>query len=74
VPAVAEIAREHGIAFLVDATVTTPYLGRALDMGAHLVMHSATKFLSGHGTVIGGVLVDGGRFDWETSGRYPTLT
>jgi O-acetylhomoserine (thiol)-lyase len=74
VPAIGAIAREHGIAFLVDATVTTPYLGRALDMGAHLVMHSATKFLSGHGTVIGGVLVDGGRFDWDASGRYPTLT
>ncbi len=73
-PSVGGIAREHGIAFLVDATVTTPYLGRSLDMGAHLVMHSATKFLSGHGTVIGGVLVDGGRFDWDASGRYPTLT
>jgi len=73
VPTIGAIAREHGIAFLVDATVTTPYLGRALDMGAHLVMHSATKFLSGHGTVIGGVLVDGGRFDWDASGRYPTL-
>ncbi|MBK8322781.1 MAG: O-acetylhomoserine aminocarboxypropyltransferase [Betaproteobacteria bacterium] len=74
VPAVAALAGEHGIALLVDATVTTPYLGRALDMGAHLVMHSATKFLSGHGTVIGGVLVDGGRFDWDASGKYPTLT
>ncbi len=74
VPAVGQLAGERGIAFLVDATVTTPYLGRALEMGAHLVMHSATKFLSGHGTVIGGVLVDGGRFDWDASGRYPTLS
>jgi O-acetylhomoserine (thiol)-lyase len=74
IPAIAQLANEHGIAFLVDATVTTPCLGRPLDRGAHLVMHSATKFLSGHGVVIGGVLVDGGRFDWDASGRYPTLT
>jgi O-acetylhomoserine (thiol)-lyase len=62
------------VPLLVDATVTTPVLGRALDQGADLVMHSATKFLSGHGVVIGGVLVDGGRFDWAASGRFPTLT
>jgi len=74
IPAIAAIAAEHGIAFLVDATVTTPCLGRPLDLGAHLVLHSATKFLSGHGVVIGGVLVDGGRFDWDASARYPTLT
>ena len=74
IPALGELAARERIAFLVDATVTTPYLGRALDMGAHLVMHSATKFLSGHGVVIGGVLVDGGRFDWDGAGRYPTLT
>jgi O-acetylhomoserine (thiol)-lyase len=74
IPAVAAIAHEHGLPLLVDATVTTPLLGRALDQGADLVMHSATKFLSGHGVVIGGVLVDGGRFDWVASGRFPTLT
>ncbi len=73
-PAVGALADEHRIAFLADATVTTPALGRPLEQGAHLVMHSATKFLSGHGTVIGGILVDGGRFDWDASGRYPTLT
>jgi O-acetylhomoserine (thiol)-lyase len=74
VPTLAALADEHGIALLVDATVTTPALGRPFEMGAHLVVHSATKFLSGHGVVIGGVLVDGGRFDWAASGKYPTLT
>jgi O-acetylhomoserine (thiol)-lyase len=74
IPALAAIARENAIPLLVDATVTTPMLGRPLEMGAHLVMHSATKFLSGHGVVIGGVLVDGGRFDWHASGKFPTLT
>src|SRR3954464_6563059 len=74
VPAVASIAHEHGLPLLVDATVTTPMLARPLEQGADLVMHSATKFLSGHGVVIGGVLVDGGRFDWVASGRFPTLT
>ena len=74
IPGVGEIASEHMLAFLVDATVTTPMLGRPLDQGAHLVMHSATKFLSGHGVVIGGVLVDGGRLDWAGAGKYPSLT
>ena len=74
VPSLAQIASESAIPLLVDATVTTPVLGRPLEMGAHLVMHSATKFLSGHGVVIGGVLVDGGRFDWQASGKFPTLT
>jgi len=74
IPAVAAIAQEHRIPLLVDATVTTPALGRPLDQGAHLVIHSATKFLSGHGVVIGGVLVDGGRMDWVPSGKFPTLT
>src|SRR3954471_8826811 len=74
IPAVASIAHEHGLPLLVDATVTTPMLGRPLEQGADLVMHSATKFLSGHGVVIGGVLVDGGRFDWLSSSRFPTLT
>jgi O-acetylhomoserine (thiol)-lyase len=74
IPSISAIAHEQGIPFLVDATVTTPALGRPFEMGADLVMHSATKFLSGHGVVIGGVLVDGGRFDWIASGKFPTLT
>jgi O-acetylhomoserine (thiol)-lyase len=74
IPAISEIARENGIPLLVDATVSTPSLGRPLHQGADLVMHSATKFLSGHGIVIGGVVVDGGRFDWVKSGKFPTLT
>jgi O-acetylhomoserine (thiol)-lyase len=74
VPAIAALAGEHHVPLLVDATVTTPMLSRPLDQGAHLVMHSATKFLSGHGVVIGGVLVDGGRMDWNASGKFPTLT
>src|SRR5205814_9759122 len=74
IPALAELAHEQKIPLLVDATVTTPSLGRPFEMGAHLVLHSATKFLSGHGIVIGGVLVDGGRFDWLESGKFPTLT
>jgi O-acetylhomoserine (thiol)-lyase len=74
IPAIAEVASEHRLPLLVDATVTTPTLGRPLDQGAHLIVHSATKFLSGHGVVIGGVLVDGGRFDWIASGKFPTLT
>lgn len=74
IPALAALAEERGLPLLVDATVTTPYLGRPLEQGAHLVMHSATKFLSGHGVVIGGVLVDGGRFDWTRGGKFPTLS
>jgi O-acetylhomoserine (thiol)-lyase len=74
IPAVAALAQEHRIPLLVDATVTTPALARPFEQGAHLVMHSATKFLSGHGVVIGGVLVDGGRMDWVESRKFPTLT
>ena len=74
IPAVARIAHDAGVPLLVDSTFTTPYLLRPLEHGADLVYHSATKFLSGHGTVIGGVLVDGGSFDWERSGRFPELT
>ena len=74
IPSVAALAHEHGLPLLVDGTVTTPVLGRPFEQGADLVLHSATKFLSGHGVVIGGVLVDGGRFDWVASGRFPTLT
>jgi O-acetylhomoserine (thiol)-lyase len=74
VPVVSEIAHKAGLPLLVDATFTTPYLCRPIDFGADLVMHSATKFLSGHGIVIGGLLIDGGTFDWEASGKFPTLT
>ncbi|MFZ5510175.1 MAG: O-acetylhomoserine aminocarboxypropyltransferase [Pseudomonadota bacterium] len=74
VPRVAELAHGAGLPLLVDATFTTPYLMRPLDLGADLVFHSATKFLGGHGVAIGGLLVDGGTFDWEKSGKFPTLT
>jgi O-acetylhomoserine (thiol)-lyase len=74
IPAVSAIAHEHGIPLLVDSTFTTPWLMRPFDHGADLVYHSATKFLGGHGVAIGGVLVDGGSFDWLASGRFPTLT
>lgn len=75
IPRIAEIAHAHRLPLLVDATLATPWLQRPLALGADLVMHSATKFLCGHGTVVGGLLVDGGRFDWEaTAGRFPTLT
>ena len=71
---VADIAHEHKIPLLIDSTFTTPYLFKPFDFGADIVFHSATKFLSGHGVVIGGVLVDGGKFDWIKSGKFPTLT
>jgi O-acetylhomoserine (thiol)-lyase len=74
IPSVSQLAKEHRIPLLVDATVSTPSLGRPFHQGADLIVHSATKFLSGHGVVIGGVLVDGGRFDWLASGKFPTLT
>ena len=71
---VADIAHEHKVPLLIDSTFTTPYLFKPFDFGADIVFHSATKFLSGHGVVIGGVLVDGGKFDWIKSGKFPTLT
>src|ERR1700754_2920690 len=74
VPALAAVAHEAKLPLLVDATFTTPYLSRPIEQGADLVLHSATKWLGGHGLAIGGVLVDGGRFDWEASGKFPTLT
>jgi len=74
IPTLAELAHGHGLPLLVDSTFTTPYLMKPFDLGADLVCHSATKFLCGHGTVIGGVLVDGGRFDWDASGRFPELS
>jgi len=72
--AVADIAHKHSIPLVVDNTFATPYLVRPFDHGADIVVHSATKFIGGHGTAIGGVIVDGGRFDWEKSGKFPSLT
>jgi O-acetylhomoserine (thiol)-lyase len=74
VPALAAVAHEAKLPLLVDATFTTPYLSRPIEQGADLVLHSATKWLGGHGLAIGGALVDGGKFDWEASGKFPTLT
>lgn len=70
----AEIAHRHGIPLVVDSTFATPYLLRPLEHGADIVVHSATKFIGGHGTTIGGVIIDGGKFDWEASGKFPSLT
>ncbi|MRD47487.1 O-acetylhomoserine aminocarboxypropyltransferase [Caenimonas koreensis DSM 17982] len=74
IPVISAIAHEAGVPLLVDSTFTTPYLMKPFDLGADLVYHSATKFLSGHGTVIGGLLVDGGSFDWDKSGKFAELT
>ena len=74
IPAVAALAHEHRLPLLVDSTFTTPWLLKPFDHGADLIFHSATKFLGGHGVAIGGLLVDGGTFDWDASGRFPTLT
>ncbi len=74
IPTISAIAHEAGVPLLVDSTLTTPYLIKPFELGADLVYHSATKFLSGHGTVIGGIVVDGGSFDWEKSGKFPELT
>jgi O-acetylhomoserine (thiol)-lyase len=72
--AVAEVAHRHGLPLMVDSTFTTPYLCRPIELGADIVMHSATKFLGGHGVAIGGIVVDSGRFDWAASGKFPTMT
>lgn len=74
VPRVAEVAHQAGLPLLIDSTFTTPYLMRPFELGADLIFHSATKFLGGHGVAIGGLLVDGGKFDWDKSGKFPTLT
>lgn len=74
VEAVAEIAHRHRIPLVVDNTFASPFLFRPLEHGADLVVESATKFIGGHGTAIGGVIIDGGRFDWEASGKFPSLT
>ena len=74
IEAVAKIAHAHGIPLVVDSTFATPYLVRPLDWGADIVVHSATKFIGGHGTAIGGVIVEGGRFNWKASGKYPWIS
>ena len=71
---VAELAHRHGIPLVVDSTFATPYLLRPIEYGADIVVHSATKFIGGHGTAIGGVIVDSGRFDWAASGKYPQIS
>ncbi len=72
--AVSDIAHDHGLPMMIDNTFASPYLFRPFDYGADIILHSATKFLGGHGVAIGGVLIDGGTFDWEVSGKFPTLT
>jgi O-acetylhomoserine (thiol)-lyase len=74
VPAVAEVAHAAGLPLMIDATFATPYLCRTIEHGCDIVTHSATKWLGGHGIAIGGALIDSGRFDWEKSGKFPTLT
>ena len=71
---VAAVAHAHKIPLVVDSTFATPYLVRPFEYGADIVVHSATKFIGGHGTAIGGVIVDSGKFDWEASGKFPALT
>ncbi len=74
IEAVSNIAHENGIPLIVDNTLPSPYLLRPIEHGADIVVHSATKFIGGHGTSIGGVIVDGGKFDWQSSGKFPGLT
>ncbi len=74
IEAVAKIAHENGVPLIIDNTFGTPYLIRPIDFGADIVVHSATKFIGGHGTSIGGIIVDSGKFDWKASGRFPGLT
>ena len=74
IPKVADIAHAAGIPLLIDNTFATPYLCRPLALGAEIVMHSTTKWIGGHGIAIGGAIVDGGRFDWLASGKFPTMT
>lgn len=74
IEAVAAIAHKHGIPLVIDSTFATPVLIRPIEYGADIVVHSATKFINGHGTAIGGVIVDGGTFDWKASGKYPWIS
>ena len=71
---IAEIAHKHGLPLVVDSTFSTPYLVRPFEYGADIVVHSATKFIGGHGTAVGGVVIDGGSFDWAASGKYPWIS
>lgn len=74
IEAVAKIAHDHKLPLVVDSTFATPYLVRPIEYGADIVVHSATKFIGGHGTTIGGVIIDGGKFDWKASGKFPQFT
>ena len=74
IDAIAAIAHKHGLPLVIDNTFGTPYLIRPIEHGADIVVHSATKFIGGHGTTLGGIIVDGGTFDWAASGRYPNLS
>ncbi len=73
IDAIAEIAHKHGLPLVIDNTFGTPYLIRPIEHGADIVVHSATKFIGGHGTTLGGVIVDSGKFDWKASGKYPAI-
>ena len=73
IEAIAQIAHKHGLPLVIDNTFGTPYLIRPIEYGADIVVHSATKFLGGHGTTLGGVIVEAGRFDWKASGNYPQI-
>jgi O-acetylhomoserine (thiol)-lyase len=74
IEAAAKLAHDNKIPLVVDATFTTPYLLRPIEYGADIIIHSATKFLGGHGTTLGGIIVDSGKFDWEASGKFPSIT
>ena len=74
IPKISKIAHDAGIPLMIDSTFATPYLMKPFDHGADIVMHSLTKFIGGHGIAIGGIVVDSGAFDWEASGKFPTLT
>ena len=71
IDAIAAIAHKHGLPLVIDNTFGTPYLIRPIEHGADIVVHSATKFIGGHGTTLGGIIVDSGKFDWKASGKYP---
>ena len=71
--AVAEVAHSNGIPLIVDSTFATPYLIRPIEHGADIVVHSATKFIGGHGTTLGGIIVDSGKYDWKQSGKFPGI-
>ena len=73
IDAIADIAHRHGLPLVIDNTFGTPYLIRPIEHGADIVVHSATKFIGGHGTTLGGIIVDSGKFDWKASGRYPAI-